>query len=207
MSEQKGRRGMSRNRRGLIGATAALLLLTLSLFDSPENGLDAPNAKAQGASVAAASGADSQVESCVQRELVRPDVEQADIRSPGKATQTENITVNYPSTPEDCRGVVQRNFQFEVVLNQLLRIHGKLRHIKTVLYRWYEIRFTQEEAGSVNCVPSRARPRSRRTRPLLTRQGQEQGHTRQQGHHQGCGHQQNNRTKTVEKVIQDSWQT
>lgn len=138
-----GKRGSRRS--WTIGATAALLLLTLSLFDNSENGLDPTNAKAQAASIATTG---STVESCVQRELVRPSVEMADVRSPGKATQTENISINYGATPEDCRGIVKRNFQFEVFVKQIFRVRGKLRHVTGTLIRWYDSRFTQEEAGS-----------------------------------------------------------
>lgn len=105
---------------------------------------------APSAQEASAVAADRAIESCVQRELVRPDIKQADIRSPGKLTQTENIDENIYETPQDCRGVVKRDFQLEVIVKQLLNIHGKARHIKDVLYRWYEIHFTKEEAGSIN---------------------------------------------------------
>jgi hypothetical protein len=100
-----------------------------------------------GAQASAEPQPSSFVQSCVRQELVRPDVEYARLSAPGKAGQTASIKINYGATPDECRGVVQRNFQYEIVLKQVLRRHGELLHITTRFEHWYATRFTQEEAG------------------------------------------------------------
>jgi len=119
------------------------------------------------------------VRSCVKRELVRPHVVTAKLTNPGKITQSDVIEIDYPATPEDCRGVVQRNFQYEVVLREWIRQRGKLHRETAKMERWYATRFTQEEAGKRGVSGASAGPVDRyrcsdgkaRTKLLLRNRG------------------------------------
>lgn len=128
---------------------------------------------------ALAASTSDQVQSCAQRELVRPYVKTARLINPGKNTQSDIREIHYPATPDECRGVVQRNFQYEVVLTKWIREHGKLHRVIAKMERWYGTRFTQEEAGGTQVVGASAGPVDRyqcsagkaRTKLLLRNRG------------------------------------
>lgn len=128
---------------------------------------------------APAASTSNQVQSCAQRELVRPFVKTARLINPGKNTQSDIREIFYPATPDECRGVVQRNFQYEVVLTKWIRENGKLHRVTARMERWYGTRFTQEEAGGTKVSGASAGPADRyqcsagkaRTKLLLRNRG------------------------------------
>jgi hypothetical protein len=89
------------------------------------------------------------VASCTDAELVKPDVEKVEIRDPGKSYQTTNTTINMEATPEECHDVVNRLFQYEVIVKRTIKIHDKLRRTTVRLARWGDSYFNREEAGFI----------------------------------------------------------
>lgn len=109
----------------------------------------------------AAKAENSNVETCTKRELVRPDSIHAWLTAPGKNRQSANVGVSYPPTPEDCRGVVKRDYQYDVVMMKFVRDHGKLRRETAKLAYMWGAHFTQEEAGTTKVSIGLAGPPQR----------------------------------------------
>lgn len=104
----------------------------------------------------ALAGADtssrSQAQACTAKELVKPTVSKAVLYSPGKATQSDVVTVDIAATPEECHGVVRRRVQYEVIKTELRRINGKLQHKKYWNESFNDSYYTKDEAGSIGIV-------------------------------------------------------
>jgi hypothetical protein len=104
--------------------------------------------------MAAAAGAvtpstNNPAQRCVDQELVRPVVTQAELSGAGHISQSHAIGLEVAATPEECHGVVEREVQWEVTKNELRWIDGKQRH-KFIRIEWFTSPgYSREAAGEV----------------------------------------------------------
>jgi hypothetical protein len=130
----------------ILGLLAALMLLpTDAASETPSSPLSTVPPTASAASEPLESG--DPLERCIDQELVKPAVEKAALYEPGKYSQSEVVALQVAATPEACRGVVQREIQFEITKKELRRVSGKLRH-KFIRLLWFSSPgYTKDEAG------------------------------------------------------------
>jgi hypothetical protein len=84
-------------------------------------------------------------EECVQAGLIQPQVEYAEMTSPGKPGQTVNVSINYSAMmPEGCHGLFRRIGQFQIQLQDATN-HRRW----FTIYSWNEGGYyTSDEAGN-----------------------------------------------------------
>lgn len=136
--------------RGLVLARCLMILGTVSISA----------ALLLGSRAALADDSNSVTERCVKEDLVRPVVSQAALFEPGQYSQEEVVTIDIAAAPEECHGVVSRLVQYEIIKNEVRRVHGKRRRKIYRLVRWNDSEYRSDQAGEIS-QNSAANPHNR----------------------------------------------